>query len=54
MLIQLTRGDKVWSETYGRFVRFLRWEGAWAVVASLDMVELPDYEHAANLSRLPK
>lgn len=53
-MLSLTRGDKVWSGTYGRFVRFVRWEGSFAVVADMDMTELPDLEHAAHLSRLPK
>lgn len=50
-----TRGDLLWSELHGAWVRFVRWDipGLLAVVSDREGRELPDYVNVGQLGTVP-
>jgi hypothetical protein len=47
----LVYGDLCHCQVHGRFVRFVRWDGLYAVVMDRNtLLELPDYVHPTQLT----
>jgi hypothetical protein len=48
----IPRHDLLFSTLHGRYVRFLAWDGGYAVVCDRNtLAQLPDYVHPTQLRR---